>query len=83
MGVMPCTCNHCSNILCDTYIPDIGYICDDCKKSFKNWLKSQSVLYMDSKQFIKSKLIEFVLTDTYQHNSSEVDEYVDDFFNNQ
>ena len=30
MGVMPCSRKNCTNILCDTYIDGIGYICDSC-----------------------------------------------------
>lgn len=35
MGVMTCSRVNCNNILCDEYIPDIGYICNDCIYEFK------------------------------------------------
>ena len=34
MGVRSCSRNNCTNIMCDTYIPNVGYICDECKHEF-------------------------------------------------
>ena len=34
MGVRSCSRNKCTNIMCDTYIPNVGYICDECKHEF-------------------------------------------------
>jgi len=30
MGVRACTRKDCTNIMCDRYSTDYGYICDDC-----------------------------------------------------
>lgn len=30
MGVMECRRNGCTNILCDRYSKEYGYICNDC-----------------------------------------------------
>lgn len=38
MGVMSCSRRGCSNIMCDTHIHDIGYVCNDCQKEFKQYL---------------------------------------------
>ena len=38
MGVMSCSRNNCDNIMCDTHIYDVGYICWECQKEFKEYL---------------------------------------------
>lgn len=48
MGIMACQKNNCRNILCDTYIDDIGHICNDCKEDFKKWLLSTIMVPMNS-----------------------------------
>lgn len=35
MGVMACGKKGCENILCDTYIPNIGYVCLECQEQFR------------------------------------------------
>lgn len=35
MGVMSCSRKDCENILCDTYIPEVGYLCSGCIEEFK------------------------------------------------
>jgi len=35
MGVMSCHRKCCENIMCDTYIDGIGYVCNDCQTEFK------------------------------------------------
>jgi hypothetical protein len=35
MGVRSCFRPKCENILCDTYIDSVGYICYECEKEFK------------------------------------------------
>ena len=34
MGVLACDRRGCDNIMCDTYIPTVGYICNECKEEF-------------------------------------------------
>lgn len=38
MGVMPCKRKECENVLCDTYVDGIGYICNSCKEEFEEFL---------------------------------------------
>ena len=38
MGVMNCSRNSCNSIMCDTYIELFGYMCENCKKEFKQFL---------------------------------------------
>lgn len=35
---MPCYRTGCTNIFCDTHIPELGYICSECQNEFKNFL---------------------------------------------
>jgi hypothetical protein len=39
MGVMACSRKGCDNIMCQTYIPEIGYICSSCQAEFKEMYK--------------------------------------------
>lgn len=32
---MACQVKECDNILCDTYVSDVGYICNQCQTRFK------------------------------------------------
>lgn len=40
MGVKGCFRIGCDSIMCDTYVPEVGYVCSDCQKDFKLWLDS-------------------------------------------
>lgn len=35
MGVKECHRRDCDTTMCDTYIPDIGYICGECQSEFE------------------------------------------------
>lgn len=41
MGVRSCSCHDCENIMCDTYVPGVGHICQDCQNIFKEMYKGQ------------------------------------------
>lgn len=76
MGVMLCSRKHCPNIMCDTYIPQVGYICNNCEEEFKSTIQEEL-----TQQEVITKLEEFM-------SSSKMKEYspekmsVDKFFNN-
>jgi len=36
MGVMSCGRSGCSNIMCDTYIDGVGYLCNECLDELEN-----------------------------------------------
>jgi hypothetical protein len=38
MGVLSCSRSGCGNIMCDIYIPSVGYVCDECKEEFKEYI---------------------------------------------
>lgn len=80
MGVMNCSKHDCENILCDTYIDGIGYVCTECQKEFKQYLSSlnHSIDEMTEHNF-KYQLYYFM---TLPKGSFAVKEMksVDDFF---
>lgn len=79
MGVMACSRKNCGNILCDTYIISVGYICGSCKYEFKKWLESREK-YPKTQNEINSELEIFMETDVDEFkNSPEMT--VDEFFN--
>lgn len=82
MGVMTCNKRGCDNILCDTYVQSVGYVCSECKEQFKRWLQGQTPLYLDSNSFILYKFDEFMQTEKGNTQIlSDVSDVVDDFFN--
>ena len=79
---MTCHKKGCDNIMCDTYIPTVGYICSECKEQFKMWLQGQTPLYLESNSFILDKFKEFM--DIEKESTqilNNVSDVVDDFFN--
>ena len=75
MGVMTCSRRSCTNVMCDTYIPDVGYICDDCVKAFKETTKDIAYATEDA---ITDRLHDFMVT---SKDSSGVPMSVDRFLN--
>jgi hypothetical protein len=35
MGVMSCSRKGCYEVGCKTYVPEVGYICGDCRNEFE------------------------------------------------
>lgn len=76
MGVMSCYRSGCDEIMCDTYVPAVGYVCYDCQKEFEDSLKYKDNI---SENEMLSELIKFM--DTYKGTYSESKEItVDEFF---
>jgi hypothetical protein len=65
MGVMSCVRNGCDNIMCDTYIDNIGYVCYDCQKEFKKEYDNDSEYSFNQ---IHYALERFVLTEKKDTN---------------
>ena len=81
MGVMTCNKRGCDNILSDTYVQSVGYVCSECKEQFKMWLQGQTPLYLESHSFILDKFKEFMDIDKENTNVDGVSDAVDEFFN--
>lgn len=76
MGVMSCSRKDCENILCDTYVESVGYICSDCKSEFKEYLEKKG-LNLTTEGEIEKELKIFMATSKDAYNETTVD----DFFN--
>jgi len=77
MGVMSCSRNDCDNILCDTYVQSIGYICYECKSEFKEYLKKNG-LNPTSERQINNELEKFM--DTSKDSYTDGNEIAVDYF---
>lgn len=77
MGVMSCYRKGCDNIMCDTYVPSIGYICYECKDEFKTYLENKG---MDdiTECDINRELEKFMGTTKGHYIGTKID--IDDFF---
>lgn len=63
--------------MCDTYIPDVGYICRDCISEFKSSLDEEATETHEG--VIIEKLIYFLGTEKGMELGEELS--IDDFFN--
>jgi hypothetical protein len=79
MGVMDCSRKDCDNIMCDTYIQSVGYVCFDCQSEFKTYLKKNSLDPKTEGQ-IKRDLENFMTTSKDLYVDGE-EITIDDFFN--
>lgn len=79
MGVMGCYRTDCTNIMCDTYIDEVGYICSKCQLEFKDYLKAKNINPEDiTLGELNTQLVEFMATISGHHLGTKTT--VDDFF---
>lgn len=62
MGVMQCSRPSCENIMCDTYVNSVGYVCNSCQSEFKDYVESEG-LDVSSEGKIERALKGFMNTD--------------------
>ena len=74
---MTCSRLNCENIMCDTYIPEIGYICNECKEEFKRFLEKTGNQPKTDME-IKAQLSQFMQTEFVRFDGIEIS--IDDFF---
>jgi hypothetical protein len=77
MGVMSCSRKECDNIMCDTYVDSVGYICNDCKSEFKEYLQKEGLNPKTEGQITK-EIEKFMATskDSYiDGNETSIDEF--------
>lgn len=80
MGVMACSVSNCTEIMCDTYIEDFGYMCSDCKERFKDYiLRQPDNKYFDSSAYLVDKLKEFKEIPVSSANKEKVILAVEEF----
>lgn len=80
MGVMRCARNACENVMCDTYVDEVGYVCNDCQAEFKIHVTHEKRTDFISENEIAEALKEFIQT---RKSANTVDRImtVDEFFN--
>ena len=74
--VMSCSREKCENIMCDTYVDGIGYVCTECQEEFKEYLDTH---INKSESEIRSKLREFIMSDKDTYKKGQ-EMNVDEFF---
>ena len=62
MGVMTCVRNGCDQTGCNTYIEDIGYICDSCIYEFRKHSGEKFLDEQHDEVFIRSILNDYLQT---------------------
>jgi hypothetical protein len=80
MGVMSCHRKGCNNIMCDTYIPQIGYVCRECQEEFKILLQTRG-FNNPTEDDIYMELVSFMEKEKLFNYSYDQDESIDNFFN--
>nr|QBM02773.1 hypothetical protein [uncultured archaeon] len=79
MGVMSCSRRNCESIMCDCYVPDIGYICNECQNEFKEISTIGNLTHTELE--IRVELEEFMKTPKNDYDN-EKDITADEFFRN-
>ena len=80
MGVLSCNKSGCENIMCDVYVPGVGYICSDCIGDFKKWL-NYNQYSVDNEYDLKEYLEEFMWLSKDLRGDYNGEFSIDDFFN--
>ncbi len=75
---MSCSRYGCSNIMCDTYVLGIGYVCTNCQDEFKSYLYKNSIQVNNDDQ-IEQALKEFMETNK-EYTPENPQRLVDEFF---
>lgn len=81
MGVLPCSRKNCDNIMCDSYISDVGYVCWECVKEFKEYCEKENLNPTTEGQ-IKRELEKFMATSKGTYADGE-QMTIDEFFSKQ
>jgi len=79
MGVMSCNRPNCDGIMCDVYVADVGYVCYECEKEFKEYLVKKDISPQTDAE-IKASLRWFMTTEKGEYEKGTA-MGVDDFFN--
>lgn len=79
MGVKSCSRKGCGEIMCDTYVPEVGYVCTDCQAEFKIFLATKPLPILNELD-ISRALEEFMKIPKNSFNKGE-EMTVSEFFN--
>ena len=78
MGVMSCSRKGCDNIMCDTYVDSVGYVCYECQGEFKEYLEVKGKEDLTEGE-IERELKNFMTTEKDEYTQGKVMD-VDTFF---
>lgn len=78
MGVLTCSRYACYNVMCDTYIHGVGYVCHDCQTEFKEYLRAKGLTPTNEGEITRT-LNEFIKTEKDSFNDGP-DMDIDEFF---
>ena len=79
MGVLACSRKDCSKVMCDTYIPGVGYVCNECEREFKEYISTLDNPPTNERDIV-GVLSLFMATDKGKFTKG-ADVTVDEFFN--
>ena len=69
MGVMYCSRKNCDNIMCDTHVVGVGYICGSCQSEFKEYIEKNNLNVSTEEQITKQlKIFLNISKNTYYYN---------------
>lgn len=75
---MSCSRNGCNNIMCDTYVDGVGYICYRCQSQFKEYILEWNI-YVTTDNEARERLKDFMITEASTDNTSKALD-IDEFF---
>lgn len=76
MGVMSCSRASCENIMCDTYVEKIGYICWECKEEFKTFFDADSYVNLTEGKIL-TELEKFMKHPKTSSETTTINEFFD------
>ena len=77
MGVMSCHRKNCDNIMCNTYVYSVGYICGSCQTEFKEYIEKNNINVITELQITKElKIFMDTSKDVYSDgNKIDINEF--------
>lgn len=79
MGVKSCSRQNCDNIMCDVYVPRVGYVCDECCEEFKTYVEIADEPIHEGNVVIELSVFMNIPKNFYRPNKPMID--IDEFFN--
>ena len=78
MSVLECCRKGCTNIMCDVYVPSVGYVCNKCIAQFKSFIPAG---FDYSDEALTDMLKMFVQTERQNLDDALYKSAVDVYFN--
>lgn len=75
MGVMECGRTGCNNIMCDTHVDGIGYICNECQEEFKTYAAHNLISNDSDMEYLLRRFMQSYKDSFNDYNAEKIDEY--------